>query len=412
MKSQTAQKDKKIGGCDYINKNCWLAKNVNRPPSKRCQYCELKFSQCLFSRYLLITLILVFFIFLISYLVEKNISKTVIASVFVLILTYGYFFNKSTETIVEASFAEKKAKEDFKKLTATLKQQVVEQTKDINQKNKDITKKNQYLQELLEMKSDFLRVVNHQLNTPLSIIKSAYSMVKEGTFSADKGFEYSSGGLKRLDDTVQDFWDAYELEGNKMKMNPGQIDIEQAVNELIKEKEKMQLAIERKIKVSVIKPTFKIPLAWCDPKKIVHVISNLLDNAIYYTYKGSVTVNYELLNNHLKVNVKDTGTGISDEDKKRLFQKFSRGIKSTNLHPDGSGLGLYIAKKIVEGNDGELTYFSEGIDRGSTFSFTIPIYTNQKPVPEGEFDYITMANNVEFKHDTKDQIKTKVKIKK
>ena len=217
-----------------------------------------------------------------------------------------------------------------------------------------------------------------------------------------------------MDDTVQDFWDAYELEGNKMKMNPAQTDIEQAVNELIKEKEKMQLAIERKIKVSVIKPTFKIPLAWCDPKKIVHVISNLLDNAVYYTREGSVTVSYELQgNNLLKVNVKDTGTGISDEDKKRLFQKFSRGVKSTNLHPDGSGLGLYIAKKIIEGNDGELTCFSEGVDKGAIFSFTVPIYTNQKPVPEGEFDYITMdQNSIEFKHDTKDQIKTQVKVKK
>ncbi|MFA6919191.1 MAG: HAMP domain-containing sensor histidine kinase [Patescibacteria group bacterium] len=406
--SQKKEKQDSVGCPDYVNKNCWLAKNVNHPPSKRCQYCELRFNQCLFSRYLLITLILVFFIFLISYLVERDISRTLVASVFVLVLAYGYFFNKSTETIVEANFAEKKAKEAFKDLTSTLKQKVTEQTKDINQKNKDITEKSQYLQELLEMKSDFLRVVNHQLNTPLSIIKSAYAMVKEGTFSPKKGFDYSAAGLKRLDDTIHDFWDAYELEGNKMKMNPAQTDIGQIVNDLVKEKQKFQLAQERKIKILVKKPDFKIPLAWCDPKKIVHVISNLLDNAIYYTQTGSVTVNFELSGGMLKVNVVDTGTGISETDKKRLFQKFSRGVASTNLHPDGSGLGLYIAKKIVEGNDGELTCFSEGPGKGSTFSFTATIYTDQKPVPEGKNDYITMDKNIiKFKHNNKNKVKTK-----
>lgn len=374
-KSQKAPAEKKIGCPGYVNGNCWLAKNVGYPPSKRCQYCESKFNQCLFSKYLLITLILVSLLFLVSYSVEKNISTTLVASVFFLVLAYGYFFNKSTEKIIQANFEERKAKEAFRDLTSTLKQKVSEQTK-------DITKKNQYLQELLEMKSDFLRVVNHQLNTPLSIMRNSYAMVKEGSFTAEKGFQYSSGGLERLAETIADFWDAYELEGNKMKMNPDKVDIETMVNNLIKEKQKIQLAIERGIKVTMEKPTFKIPLVWCDPKKVIHVISNLLDNAVYYTYEGSVTVKYELLDKFLKINVVDTGVGISPENKKRLFKKFSRGMGSTNLHPDGSGLGLYIAKKMIEGNDGEMTYSSEGENKGSTFSFTVPIYANQKPINE------------------------------
>jgi len=276
-----------------------------------------------------------------------------------------------------------------------LQQKVSEQTKDINEKNKDITKKNQYLQELLQMKSDFLRVVNHQLNTPLSIMKSAYSMVKEKTFSPQKGFSYSSTALQRLDDTIHDFWDAYELEGDKMKMAPEQVDLEKIVNALVKEKQKMELAIKRQIKVSAIKPKFKMPLIWCDSKKIIHVISNLLDNAIYYTREGSVTVAYELLGKTaLKVNIADTGTGISSADKRRLFQKFSRGVASTNLHPDGSGLGLYIAKKIVEGNNGELTYNSDGPGKGSTFSFTLPIYSNQKAKPGNESNNISRDSDV------------------
>jgi signal transduction histidine kinase len=377
---------KKIGDNGYVNQNCWLASNAGYPPSRRCQFCESKFNQCLFSRYLLITLILVTGLFLAAYLIDGILSKTLMASVFVLILAYGYFFNKSTETIVEASFAERKAKEAFKDLTATLKQKVTEQTK-------DITQKNQYLQELLEMKSDFLRVVNHQLNTPLSIIRNSYAMVKEGTFPPEKGFEYSSAGLERLCDTIAEFWDAYELEGNKMKMKFGKTDMEQIVAGLIKEKQKLPLTQERKLKITVKKPDFKIPIVWCDPKKILHVASNLLDNAIYYTYEGDVTVSYELVGKYLKIKVTDTGVGISEENKKRLFQKFSRGVGSTNLHPDGSGLGLYIAKKIVEGNDGVIECLSDGEKKGSVFSFTVPIYANQKSVIDKN-SYITRDDKI------------------
>ncbi len=259
--------------------------------------------------------------------------------------------------------------QDFSK---TLQQKVDEQTKDINEKNK-------YLQELLNMKTDFLRVVNHQLNTPLAVMKGYFSMMEEGSYPPDKARPAIKGGLERISSTVSDFWDAYELEGEKMKMESQKTDVTEIIDRLIPEKQNLQLAQERKLKIEVQKPDFKVPLVWCDYKKIAHVISNLLDNAVYYTRQGGVIVFYELVGkDYLKVNIKDTGSGISEQDKKNLFQKFSRGKNATDLRPDGSGLGLFIAKKIVEGNDGEMTYFSEGVNRGSTFNFTVPIFKNQK----------------------------------
>lgn len=273
--------------------------------------------------------------------------------------------------------------QDFNK---TLKGKVNEQTKDIKQKSK-------YLQELLDMKTDFLRVVNHQLNTPLSVMKGYFSMMKEGSYPTHKAMPAIEGGLERISSTVADFWDAYELEGEKMKMEPQKTDITEIVDRLIPEKQKLPLAQERKLQVIVQKPGFKIPLVWCDYKKIAHAISNILDNAIYYTRQGSVMVYYELLDDNLKINVKDTGVGISKEDKKKIFQKFSRGDNATDLRPDGSGLGLFIAKKIVEGNDGKMTYFSEGKDKGSTFSFAVPIYKNQKIAP-GEEKPVTRGKKI------------------
>ncbi|MCX6790645.1 MAG: HAMP domain-containing sensor histidine kinase, partial [Candidatus Gribaldobacteria bacterium] len=176
------------------------------------------------------------------------------------------------------------------------------------------------------------------------------------------------------------FWDTYELEGENMKMQPEKTDIAVIVERLIPEKQKLPMAIQRKLTISVNKPVFEIPAVWCDPKKITHVISNLLDNAVYYTEQGSVVVNYEIIDKkYLKIKVTDTGAGITQEDQKRLFKKFSRGHTASSLHPDGSGLGLYISKKIAESNAGEMTYESNGVSGGSTFAFTVPLYQNQQP---------------------------------
>ncbi|TSC95858.1 MAG: Signal transduction histidine kinase [Parcubacteria group bacterium Athens1014_10] len=369
-KSQNGKR--KIGGCNYLNKNCWIVKNLNYAPYKRCQYCEFKFHQCLFLQYQVVSLLLLVLSFSFFLLFEKRLSLLAVIVVFVLIIVYGYFFNSSTEKIIKSNFSLKKAKDALKDLTDNLKDKVSDQTKDIQEKSR-------YLQELLNIKTDFLRVANHQLNTPISVVLGAFSMMDEKIWDTAKSLETIKAGFKRIAQTVQDFWDAYELEGEKMEMKPIQTDITAIVEKLILEKQKMPLAIQRKLYISVSRPSFKIPPVWCDSKKITHVISNLLDNAIYYTEQGGVTISYELIDSkYFKINVTDTGAGISEDDKKILFQKFSRGRGASSLHPDGSGLGLYISKKIIEGNNGEMTCISKGAGKGSTFSFTVPIYRNQQ----------------------------------
>jgi len=251
-----------------------------------------------------------------------------------------------------------------------LKTKVEEQTKDIEEKNA-------YLQELLNMKSDFLRVVNHQLNTPLSIMRGYFSMMKDGDYPPEKALPVIEVGLDRIINTVSSFWDAYKLEGEKMKMEPQKVDITVLVDKMIKEKKDLLVVKERKLKLEIKKPDFEIPNVWCDLQKISHVISNLLDNAANYTAKGKINVYYELLDGLLKVNIQDTGAGISEEYKKKIFQKFSRGNTTIGMNPNGSGLGLYIAKRVIEGNGGELSFYSEGENKGTTFSFTVPIYKEQ-----------------------------------
>jgi len=248
----------------------------------------------------------------------------------------------------------------------------------VEEKTRDIKEKSRHLEELLNMKNDFLRVVNHQLNTPLSVMKGYYSLMEEGTFPPAKALPFVKAGMERISATVADFWQAYELEGEKMAMEPGAVDIAGLIEKLLPEKKQLKLAQDRQLSIVFQKPAGAAPKAWCDEKKITHVISNLLDNAVFYTRAGQITVSLAVLKKGwLKISVRDTGAGITAEDRPKMFQKFSRGRRATDFKPDGSGLGLFIAKKIVESNGGEISFQSRGANQGTTFSFTLPIYRGQ-----------------------------------
>jgi signal transduction histidine kinase len=248
----------------------------------------------------------------------------------------------------------------------------------VDKQIKDIEEKNLHLQELLVMRSDFLKVISHQLNTPLSIIRGYLSMVKEGDYDMKAALPMIETGLYRIIGTVNEFCEAYNLEGDNMKMSFKKTDINKIIKGLVNEKKVLQIVKDKGLRIVLKKPLFKVPVVWCDPEKVRRVVEILIDNAIFYTEKGSVEISYVVHKKYLRIDIKDTGCGISKEDKENLFEKFSRGKRAPNIYPNGSGLGLYIAKKIIEGNKGELFYESEGEGKGSVFSFTVLILKGNK----------------------------------
>ncbi|MDD3190229.1 MAG: HAMP domain-containing sensor histidine kinase [Candidatus Pacebacteria bacterium] len=359
---------KEAGGSYYLNKKCWLVKNLDHPPYKRCQYCELRFHDCLFMRYQVISLVLGCFSFLLIYLFERTIPFYAIVIIFTMVIVYGYYFNSSTEKIVKSNFLEKKAKDELKKLSNELENRVERQTKNIKKQNKN-------LKELLNVKSDFLRTVNHQLNTPLTIMRGAFSMMEDKSLSIDQGMKIASHGLERMSSTIEDFWDAFELEEQKVSVDLVETDIEAIVGDMVEEKKKMESVINKKLKIVLSRPNFSIPKVLCDQKKISHAISNLLDNAVFYTQKGSVGVRFEKVKrdkkNYLKVFISDTGEGIPAKDQKKIFEKFTRGSSTSSINPNGSGLGLYIAKTIIEKSGGKIILEESVVGKGTTFSFIL-----------------------------------------
>jgi signal transduction histidine kinase len=257
--------------------------------------------------------------------------------------------------------------EQMQRFNQILKAKVVEATKELINAYKELKK-------LDESKTEFLSLASHQLRTPLSTIKGYLSMILEGDYGpiseeVKEAVKTVYQSNERLIGLVNDLLNVTRIEAGKLEYNPTLSDLEKLIKEVTEE---MKLPAKKKnLKIEVF--VEKLPKFNFDPEKIRQVLINLLDNAIKYTEEGKITVIAKTQNSNVRVEVKDTGIGISRERLNSLFQWFSRGRGVYRLESGGFGLGLYIAKKIIEKAKGKIWAESEGEGKGSTFIFTLPI---------------------------------------
>jgi len=384
MESQSSKTEIMVGEPGYVNKNCWLARNLGYPPSRRCRYCELKFSDCLFEQYLVITLILLGTLLALSYLIEQNISKSLIISLFVLIISYGYFFNRSTEKIIVANFEEKKAKNAFRDLSETLQQKVDEQTKEIRQQKEKVEKAyeiekhaHEELKELDEAKTNFMLITQHHLRTPLSVNKGFLDLLLSGKYGRIpkkiKGaiLELSASTEKEIE-TVNELLDvsSYQLGHGYALMKPG-VPVKNILAALINDLK--PLAENNKIYLN-FESRGSIPNIVADERQLKMALQNIIDNAIKYTKKGGVFVKIEAGADKIKILVKDTGIGMDKAHKKRLFEKpFQRSKEAWTENAVGKGIGLYLSAQIIKTHGGNIWAESEGPGKGSAFYIELPL---------------------------------------
>jgi signal transduction histidine kinase len=241
---------------------------------------------------------------------------------------------------------------------------------------------NNRLKELDQMKDDFVSVASHELRTPMTAIKSYLWMAlagKGGKLSKKQAFylERSYTSTDRLIKLVNDMLNISRIESGRLTGTVGRVAIVKLVEEV--REEVMPRAQELKIDVRIEKK--KVPFVTADGDKIKEVLFNLIGNSLKFTpEKGVVTITFEEKDDLVVTNVKDSGRGIAVQDIPTLFTKFGmvEGSYTTNKKASGTGLGLFISKSIVELHGGEITPFSEGIGKGSTFSFTLPIYSAKR----------------------------------
>ncbi len=245
--------------------------------------------------------------------------------------------------------------------------------------NKELQQANSHLKQLDTAKSEFLSIASHQLRTPISAVKGYLSMLLEGDFGKLQPqqskiitdvFE-SSSRLARL---INIFLNVSRIESGRFKLSLASTDMNQIVEGVVKELQ--QQAKIKNLKLIVDLPK-KPTVITVDSDKIREVILNLIDNAIKYTQSGSITISQELRAKEYQFQTKDTGMGILAEEVGGLFKKFVRGTGVAQVNTQGSGLGLYIAQRVVAEHGGKIWVESDGVGKGSTFQFTIPVDSNK-----------------------------------
>lgn len=213
--------------------------------------------------------------------------------------------------------------------------------------------------------SEFVAITSHQIRTPLTHIKDALSLVREGDYGQVDpravpilNHVYSSTG--RLIALVNDLLDMSRMESGKMQYILAEFDLSELADSIVGE---FRIpASDKGVAIIWQKESTPVPV-WGDQEKLRQVVFNLVDNALKYTQKGAIQINIVSEAGFVELSVKDSGAGMSKETTQRLFNKFARGATGTQ----GTGLGLYVAKRIVEDHKGELWAESEGEGKGSVF---------------------------------------------
>jgi len=249
--------------------------------------------------------------------------------------------------------------------------------KEIEQKEKlevltlELENANEKLKSLDKLKTEFLSLASHQLRSPLTAIQGYTSMLLEGDFGAvgvkqkeaiDRVFQSS----KHLTLVVEDLLNVAKIEQGGMQYVKAPFDFEKVVSDITKD---LSVNANNKgLKLS-FETDKKSPYnANGDMEKIRQVILNLIDNSIKYTKEGSVKVKLskDQIKKKIRLSITDTGMGITPEIKTTLFKKFARG-EGGKVDSMGTGLGLYLAKEIIEAHKGKVWAESEGAGKGSTF---------------------------------------------
>jgi len=236
---------------------------------------------------------------------------------------------------------------------------------------KELTAANEKLKELDKRKSAFVANVSHEFKNPLATIKNALSIIINGlagdTSPKQKEFLSSAkNNIERLIRLVTDLLDISKIEAGKMEMRMENFDIVILLNEVLVDYERELAKKEISLKKDIQED---IGAIWADRDKISEVVINLLNNAVKYTPAGG-EVGIKLIGeeNELYFEISDTGPGIPEEYKDKIFDKFER---ITSEKTEGTGLGLPIAKDIVELHKGRIWVESES-GKGSRFIFVLP----------------------------------------
>lgn len=226
-----------------------------------------------------------------------------------------------------------------------------------------------------KLKTEFVSISAHQLRTPLSAIKWTLRMLLDGdlgeiTKEQREFLEKTYQSNERMIKLINDLLNVTRIEEGRFIYKKSLVDFRDVVEKII---ETYRDEISRKeIKLKYRKPEEKFSL-FVDEEKISLAVQNLIDNAIRYTPQGGeIEVELKKGEKEILFKIKDSGIGIPEDQKERIFQKFFRAANAMKFVTEGTGLGLFITKNIIEAHGGKI-WFESKEGKGTTFYFTLPI---------------------------------------
>lgn len=300
--------------------------------------------------------LLIILLFGLNFVAKSDITRIVVAVTTIFSAIFGYILIRSVRKEIEQ-------REQIQKLAAALEEN------------------NKRLEKLNLEKTEFISLATHQIRAPLSAIKGYASLILEGDYGKTSedikdavSTMYTSA--HNLVGVVGDYLDISRLDLNRMKFNVVEFNLVDTISEIAKEQQPNLRGHDLELHWNPETAPQPATIS-ADVGKIKQVISNLIDNAIKYTPKGSITLaigKAQKLGSSggFRITVSDTGVGINPETMPKLFKRFSRadGAHEINIH--GTGLGLYLARKMIESHGGKIWAESEGEGKGSRFIIELP----------------------------------------
>lgn len=266
-----------------------------------------------------------------------------------------------------------------KEFNETLKKEVETATKEISQQKELIQRK-------YEEERDMIGILGHELRTPLTVAKNMNELLmsKVKVMKKENIVDYDyildkvntvNGSLLRETNIVETTLSTSRIDNNKIEVVYEPVDIVEIIEYAIDAHRPM--ALKSGLSLMYEKPEFKVPIFTSDSAKVQEIVTNLVSNAVKYTFKGFVKAKLDIDDEYIYFSVEDSGEGIPKELLSKLGQKFYRvnqhlDEKNSVVRPGGTGLGLYVVKSYVKLLGGELEIKSE-VGKGSTFTVSLPL---------------------------------------
>ncbi|MDR3519583.1 MAG: ATP-binding protein [Candidatus Pacebacteria bacterium] len=246
--------------------------------------------------------------------------------------------------------------------------------KEIEQKEQ-LAALNINLQSLMKQRESLMHLITHKVKGSFTRTKIIFASILDGTFGeispeikkrAAQGLDFDNGGIQ----TVDLILNVANMQNGIIKYERKPVNFKELVEQVVSEKKIQIEAKGLKLETNIQDGTFNVTgdVIW-----LKESINNLIENSFRYTKEGKITVGLEKKDNKILFSVKDTGVGITDDDKKNLFTEGGRGANSVKVNVDSTGYGLYTVRLVVEAHKGRVWGESEGPGKGAQFYVELPV---------------------------------------